>query len=81
MARKCQITGARAMYGNHVSHANNKTRRRQEINLQAKRLWDAEMGRWVKVRLTAGALRTIDKAGGLAGYRRNRRKRGKQVTV
>lgn len=70
MAKKCEITGAKAMYGNRVSHANNKTRRRQDVNLQEKRVWDADKGCFVRIRATTRGFRTLDKNGGLAAYRR-----------
>ncbi|MCA9771744.1 MAG: 50S ribosomal protein L28 [Myxococcales bacterium] len=81
MARKCQVTGAKALYGNRVSHANNRTRRRQEINLQSKRLWDADKGTWVRLRVTTRALRMIDQAGGLAEFRRQQARKGTPLGV
>lgn len=63
MARRCDLTGVGAMYGNNVSHANNKTRRRFLPNLQKKRIWVPEEGRWVTVKATARALKTLDKVG------------------
>jgi large subunit ribosomal protein L28 len=63
MARVCKITGKAPMVGNHVSHANNKTKRRFMPNLQSRRFWVESETRWVKLRLTNAALRTIDKNG------------------
>lgn len=63
MARVCQITGKRPMVGHHVSHANNKTKRRFMPNLQYRRFWVESENRWVRLRLTNAALRTIDKKG------------------
>ncbi len=63
MARVCQVTGKRPMVGNNVSHANNKTKRRFLPNLQRRRLWVESENRWVSLRLTNAALRTIDKNG------------------
>ena len=63
MARVCKITGKKPMVGNNVSHANNKTKRRFLPNLQMRRLWVESEGRWVRLRLTNAALRTIDKKG------------------
>ncbi len=54
MARVCQVTGKAPMVGNRVSHANNKTKRR---------FWVESENRWVSLRLTNAALRTIDKKG------------------
>jgi large subunit ribosomal protein L28 len=51
------------MVGNHVSHANNKTKRRFLPNLQRRRFWVESENRWVSLRLTTNALRTIDKNG------------------
>ncbi|MCX7833458.1 MAG: 50S ribosomal protein L28 [Ignavibacteria bacterium] len=63
MARKCQITGKKNLTGNNVSHANNRTKRKQLPNLQYKRIWDEEKKRWIKMRISTEALRTIDKKG------------------
>ncbi len=66
MSRKCKLTGKGPMAGNNVSHAHNKTRRRQLPNLQWKRVYIPELDRTVRVRLSTRALRTIDKKGLLA---------------
>src|SRR6185369_211556 len=63
MARVCQVTGKAPMVGHHVSHANNKTKRRFLPNLQRRRFWVETENRWVSLRLTNAALRTIDKNG------------------
>ena len=63
MARVCTITGKAPMVGNRVSHANNKTKRRFMPNLQNRRFWVESEHRWVSLRLTNAALRTIDKNG------------------
>ena len=63
MARVCDITGKKPQLGNHVSHANNKTRRRFLPNLQSRRFWVESENRWVKMRLTNAGLRLIDKQG------------------
>lgn len=63
MARVCQVTGKRPMVGNKVSHANNKTKRRFLPNLQSRKFWVESENRWVRLRLTNAALRTIDKVG------------------
>ena len=63
MARVCQITGKAPMVGNNVSHANNKTKRRFLPNLQRRRFWLESENRWISLRLTNAALRTIDKTG------------------
>jgi large subunit ribosomal protein L28 len=51
------------MSGNNVSHANNRTKRRFMPNLQSRRFWVESEKRWVRLRLTNAALRTIDKNG------------------
>lgn len=63
MARVCQVTGKRPMSGNKVSHANNKTKRRFLPNLHSRKFWVESENRWVRLRLTNAALRTIDKKG------------------
>lgn len=69
MSRKCKLTGKGPMAGNNVSHAHNKTRRRQLPNLQWKRIYIPELDRTVRVRLSTRALRTIDKKGLLSYLR------------
>lgn len=63
MARVCQVTGKKPMVGNNVSHAQNKTRRRFLPNLQNRKFWVESENRWVSLRITNAALRTIDKNG------------------
>ena len=63
MPRVCQITGKAPMVGNNVSHANNRTKRRFLPNLQRRRFWVETENRWISLRLTTNALRTIDKNG------------------
>lgn len=63
MARVCQVTGKGVRTGNNVSHANNKTRRRWLPNLHERKFWVPSENRWVKLRLSTAALRTIDKNG------------------
>ena len=63
MARVCQVTGKGPMVGNNVSHANNKTKRRFLPNLQSRRFWVESENRWVRLRVSASAIRTIDKNG------------------
>jgi large subunit ribosomal protein L28 len=63
MSQRCSITGKGPLSGNRVSHAHNKTRRRQLPNLQRKRIYVPELDRTIRVRLSTRALRTIDKKG------------------
>jgi len=63
MARVCQVTGKHPVSGNNISHAHNKTKRRFLPNLQRRRFWVESENRWVSLRLSNAALRTIDKNG------------------
>lgn len=63
MARRDQLTGKGPMSGNHVSHANNKVKRRFNVNLQKKRFYIPEEDRWVTLRVTANTIKTINKKG------------------
>jgi len=63
MARICQVTGKKPQTGNHVSHANNRTKRRFLPNLQARRFWVESEKRWVSLRVSNAGLRLIDKKG------------------
>lgn len=63
MSRRCAITGKRPMSGNNVSHAHNKTRRKQNPNIQKKRLYVPELNRFLRVKVSTRALRTISKIG------------------
>lgn len=65
MARS-EITGKRRMRARNVSHSNIKTLRWQNVNVQRRRLWVAELGRHITLKVTTGELRTIDKVGLLA---------------
>ena len=61
MAAKCPITGKKPLTGNRVSHANNKTKRRQHVSLQNKRVWDDENNKWVRIRVSARGLRFLNR--------------------
>ena len=63
MSRVCDITGKRVMYGNNVSHAMNKTRRRFDINLIKKRFYIPEEDKWITLKVKASLLKTINKKG------------------
>jgi large subunit ribosomal protein L28 len=63
MARVCQVTGKKPQVGNHVSHANNRTKRRFLPNLQYRRFWLETEKRWVSLRVSNAGLRIIDKKG------------------
>ncbi len=63
MARVCQVTGKRPITGNKVSHSNIKTKRRFLPNLQTKRYFLAEEDKWVVLKVSSEAIRTINKNG------------------
>jgi large subunit ribosomal protein L28 len=62
MARS-EITGKRKLHAHNVSHSNIKTPRWQHVNVQRRRLWVPELGRYVTLKVTTNDLRTIDKIG------------------
>ncbi|GHE50750.1 MULTISPECIES: 50S ribosomal protein L28 [Roseivirga] len=63
MARVCDITGKRVQVGNNVSHANNKTKRKFYPNLQKKRFYIPEEDKWITLKVSTSAIRTINKNG------------------
>ena len=63
MPRRCSLTGKRPLSGNRVSHSQLKTKMWQLPNLQNKRIFVPELGRFVRIRLSTSALRTITKKG------------------
>jgi large subunit ribosomal protein L28 len=63
MARICQVTGKIPIGGNKVSHSNIKSKRRFLPNLQKKRFYLAEEDKWITLKLTTDAIRTINKRG------------------
>lgn len=63
MARVCQLTGKKPITGNKVSHSNIKTKRRFLPNLQTKRYFLAEEDKWVTIKVSSEAIRTINKNG------------------
>ena len=78
MARKDQLTGKGPMAGNSVSHAHNKTRRRWGVNLQTKRFYLPEQQRWIKLRVSAKTLKTINR-NGIEAVLREARRQGMRV--
>ena len=78
MAKVCVVTGKKPMFGNNVSHANNKTRRRFEPNLHVKRFWVPSEKRWVKMKVSAKAIKIITKIG-IERVLADMRKRGKKI--
>ena len=63
MSRVCSITGKKAMVGNNVSHSQRKTKRTFRVNLIKKRFFVPEENQWVTLKLSASALKTINKKG------------------
>lgn len=68
MARVCAISGKAVMYGNNVSHANNKSRRRFLPNLQETSFMSEALQRMVRLRLTTNAIRTVEYHGGIDSF-------------
>ena len=58
---KCSITGKRWMNGHKVSHSNIKTKKRWKPNIQSKRIYDVESGRWVRMKISTSALKTLNR--------------------
>ena len=63
MARKCKLSGKVPLVGNNVSHANNKSKRRQLPNLQNKRIFVSELNRFVRIKISTRALKTVNSKG------------------
>lgn len=63
MSRKCQLTGKKANNAFAVSHSHRRTKRLQHVNLQSKRIWWPEGNRWVKLRISTKAIKTLEKKG------------------
>ena len=63
MSKVCELTGKKPLSGNHVSHAHNKTKRKQLPNLRVKRIWVEEENKYVTLRISTSALRTLKKKG------------------
>ena len=68
MSRRCELTGKGPMTGNNVSHAKNRTRRRFLPNLNDVTLQSETLGRGIKMRISAAALRSVDHRGGLDAF-------------
>ncbi|WP_339610355.1 50S ribosomal protein L28 [uncultured Planktosalinus sp.] len=74
MSRVCELTGKRAMVGNNVSHAMNKTKRKFQVNLLKKRFYIPEEDKWITLRISTAALKTINKNGISATIKKAREK-------
>jgi len=71
MARRCEISGKGPQFGHRVSHAKNRTKHTFEANLQVKRIYIPEEKRFVRMRVSARMLRTIDKLGLKTALKKN----------
>jgi len=78
MARVCQLTGKKPMSGNSVSHSNIKTKRRFLPNLQKKRFYFIEEDRWITIKVSTDAIRTINN-NGLASVVKDLRAQGEKI--
>ncbi len=78
MARVCQVTGKRPIVGHTVSHSNIKTKRRFLPNLQTKRFYFVEEDRWITLKVSSEAIRTINK-NGLASVVKELRIKGTKI--
>ena len=63
MSRVCQITGKKVVAGNNVSHSNKKTKRKFYPNLQTKKFYIPEEDKWITLKVSASAIRNINKKG------------------
>ncbi len=68
MARTCDLTGKRRLAAHKVSHANNKTKTKKQVNLHTKRVFDPETNSVIKLKLSASAIRILDKVGSISKY-------------
>lgn len=78
MAKVCQVTGKKPQSGNNVSHANNRTKRKFEPNLQSHRFFLPSENRYVRLKVSARGIKTIDK-NGIEAVVAEIRKRGEKV--
>ena len=63
MSKTCEITGKKVMFGNNVSKSLNRTKRRFDVNLIKKRFYIPEEDKWITLKISASALKTINKKG------------------
>lgn len=80
MARRDQLTGKGPMTGNNVSHSNRKTKRRFLPNIIEKRFYVPELDKWVKLKIAASTLRTINKYG-IYEYLKSLEKKGVETGI
>lgn len=75
MSKVCEITGKKAIVGNNVSHSNTKTKRKFNVNLKVKKFYLPEEDKWITLRISTSALRTINK-NGIAAVVKEAREKG-----
>ncbi|MBD2385708.1 50S ribosomal protein L28 [Cylindrospermum sp. FACHB-282] len=63
MSRRCELTGKKANNAFAISHSHRRTKRLQQVNLQSKRVWWAEGNRWVRLKLSTKAIKTLEVKG------------------
>lgn len=63
MSRVCELTGKKAMVGNNVSHALNRTKRKFNANLMTKRFYIPEEDKWITLKVSTSALKNINRKG------------------
>ncbi|MEI8345908.1 MAG: 50S ribosomal protein L28 [Pseudomonadota bacterium] len=68
MSRQCALTGKKRLIANLVSHAHNKTKTSKAVNLHTKRVFDPQTGKTLKLKLSARAIKTLDKVGSISKY-------------
>ena len=68
MSKICDISGKKPMSGNHVSHANNRTKRRFIPNLQNVKLYSGTLQKYINLNITIRTMKTVEKNGGLDSY-------------
>ena len=76
MSKACEITGKKVMFGNNVSKSLNRTKRRFDVNLIKKRFFIPDENRWITLKISASALKTINKKG-ISEVLKEARKQGK----
>lgn len=78
MAKVCEVTGKKPMSGQRVSHANNKTKRKFEPNLHEHRFWVPSENRFIRLKVSAAGMKTINKKG-IEAVLREMKTRGEQA--
>ena len=76
MSKTCEITGKKVMFGNNVSKSLNRTKRRFDVNLTKKRFFIPDENKWITLKISASALKTINKKG-ISEVLKEARKQGK----